>query len=390
MAGNVTDYVKEFGSRPFSDFPMNHVDSLALCQLAYLKFDGLVPGVRERKPWVFLRELARNPDYDSLFSDERYAAENRALLEAMMDGERYRGLRLNDYVNLVVKEQEMQFSAVTFLLEDGTWYVAYRGTDETIVGWKEAFNMAFLSPTPGQEYSVRYLNMVMGRLGVPFFVGGHSKGGNLAVYAAMNCLGQIRRRIRGIYNMDGPGFRPEAQKNDRYENIREKIIKIVPHSSLIGKLFETGEHCLEVESKAFALAQHNPYSWQIEGGAFVPAPKEQKRGLVEHTVNAWLLTRSTEQMKVFVDTMYQVVSAAKAEDLIEFAADWRKNLGIVRAALKTVDEQTRKTLRETLRSFLKMARLCMKEALTDGKHRPEEPEKPLKPEKPEKPEEVSP
>ena len=174
--GTVLDFLKEYGRYSFREMAMTEVDSLALCQLSYLKFDGMVPGVKENGSSVTLKSLREHPDYEKLFADVRYEQENRALVEGMLAGKRFRNLKLNCYVNFIEKEWETQFSAITFILSDGTVYVAFRGTDETIVGWKEDFNMAFLSPVPGQAYSVEYLNTVASRILCPFYVGGHSKG----------------------------------------------------------------------------------------------------------------------------------------------------------------------------------------------------------------------
>ena len=181
MAGTVIEYLQKYGDISFREKPLNDVDSLALCQLSYLKFDGMVSDVRHNGPSVTLREIAERPDVDKLFGDVRFEKENRALFEGMLSGRRFRDMKLNCYINLVEKEWETQFSAITFILDDGTLFLAFRGTDETIIGWKEDFNMAFLSPVPGQEYSVKYVNMVTGWLHQPFYIGGHSKGGNLAV-----------------------------------------------------------------------------------------------------------------------------------------------------------------------------------------------------------------
>ena len=183
MKGTIIDYLKEYADVSLRDEPMNDVDSLVLCQFSYLKFDAVVPPVTEDKKPVSLQQIQEHPDYEKLYGDERYEKENRALFEAMRVCARFRNMKLNYYINIIETQSdfETQFSAVTFLLEDGTVYVAYRGTDETIVGWKEDFNMAFLSPVPGQELAVKYLNVVTERLQGKFYVGGHSKGGNLAV-----------------------------------------------------------------------------------------------------------------------------------------------------------------------------------------------------------------
>ena len=157
MAGTVIEYLQKYGDISFREKPLNDVDSLALCQLSYLKFDGMVSDVRHNGPSVTLREIAERPDVDKLFGDVRFEKENRALFEGMLSGRRFRDMKLNCYINLVEKEWETQFSAITFILDDGTLFLAFRGTDETIIGWKEDFNMAFLSPVPGQEYSVKYV-----------------------------------------------------------------------------------------------------------------------------------------------------------------------------------------------------------------------------------------
>ncbi|MBQ7933259.1 MAG: DUF2974 domain-containing protein, partial [Lachnospiraceae bacterium] len=156
MKGTIIEYLKEYGQIPLAEAGMNEVDSLILCQLAYLKFEGLVPGVREDAASVTLQQVARQADEEVLFADERYEKSNRALFEGMVASKRFGNMKLNCYVNIVEKEWETQFSAITFLLEDGTIYVAFRGTDETIVGWKEDFNMIHQYPIPGQSYAVKY------------------------------------------------------------------------------------------------------------------------------------------------------------------------------------------------------------------------------------------
>ncbi len=357
MAGTIIEYLKEYGDRPFGEMPMNDVDSLILCQLSYLKFDGMVPGVRENAPSVTLEEVAAREDVEKLFADERFEKDNRALFEGMLSGRRFRSLRLNCYVNMVLKEWETQFSAMTFLLEDGTIYIAFRGTDETIVGWKEDFNMAFLSPVPGQAYSAKYLNMVTGKLHKPFYVGGHSKGGNLAVYSAMQCLEEVQGRIRKIYSMDGPGFRPEVLAECNYDRIADKVVKILPNSSVIGMLFESDARYQVVESKTFGLAQHNPFTWKVEGTHFVRADDLYKRRRrMDDYLNEWILSLDEVQLRTFVDTLYQVVSASQAEDLIAFTADWKKSMSGVAAALKEVDDKTAEMLRRTVRSLFGIGR----------------------------------
>ncbi len=368
MADTIIGYVKRYGDYTFMEKPMNDVDSLALCQFCYLKFDGMVPFVTENRKSVSLQEIASHKDFENLFSDERYEKDNRALFEAMINSRRYRRMKLNCYINIVETEWETQFSAVTFLLEDGSIYIAYRGTDETIVGWKEDFNMAFESPVPGQAYAVKYLNMVTGRLNNRFYVGGHSKGGNLAVYAAMNCPSQVQERILKIYSMDGPGFRREVLEKCRYEAVEDKIVKILPHSSMVGMLFETTPVYKVVESKTFGLLQHNPYTWLIEGDDFLYVKGlYESRRLFDEAMNEWVMSLNDTQRKMFVDTLYQVVSASKAENLIDLTADWKKSMNGMVSALKEVDDETKRAVKQIIRTLFEISLEHMKPSLLKQK-----------------------
>ena len=361
LAGTIIEYIKEYGDYTFLEKPMNDVDSLALCQFCYLKFDGMVPLVTENRKSVTMQELMAHEDYEKLYADERFEKNNRALFEAMIHSRRFKTLKMNCYINIVETEWETQFSAITFILEDGTMYIAYRGTDETIVGWKEDFNMAFQSPVPGQAYAVKYLNMVTGKLHNQFYLGGHSKGGNLAIYAALNCSEQVRERIVKIYSMDGPGFRREVMEGCQYEQIADKIVKILPHSSLIGMLFETSPRVKVVESKTFGLLQHDPYTWLIKEDDFVCVKGLYKsRRYSNETLNQWLESLDENQRRIFVDTLYQVVSASKAENLIELSADWKKSMNGMISALKEVDDETRQALRTIIKALFDIALERMK------------------------------
>lgn len=361
----VLDYLKEYGDCSFRDMPMTEVDSLALCQLSYLKFDGMVPGVRENSSSVTLQSLKEHPDYEKLFADVRYEEVNRALIEGMLAGKRFRNMKLNCYVNIIEKQWETQFSAITYILDDGTVYVAYRGTDETIVGWKEDFNMAFLSPVPGQEYSVGYLNSVADRIRVPFYVGGHSKGGNLAVYSAMNCRPEVQDRILRVFSMDGPGFRPEVLERCGYDLIADRVTKILPHSSLVGMLFESDMNYQVVASKTFGLAQHDPYTWLVEGDHLKHVNDiYERRKRMDNTLNTWILSLDEKQLRTFVDTLYQVISASRADNLIEFTAEWKRSMNGIIAALKEVDEDTTKVLKTVVKALFDIAGANIKEEFT--------------------------
>lgn len=350
--GTILDYLKEYGDYSLEEKPFNDVDSLVLCQFVYLKFDGMVPGPGEEPGAVSVQELAVHKDYDHLYADERYRKDNTALFQKVYKSRRFGNMRLWNYVNQVAQDQETQFSAVVFGLSDGTTYVAYRGTDESIVGWKEDLNLAFSEPVPGQRMSVSYLEQAAQMIPGDFYVGGHSKGGNLAVYASMNCSAGVRERIGRIYDHDGPGFRPEVRQNSAYEEIADRIHKTVPRSSCVGMLLYTEENYKVVESKTIGLAQHNPYTWLIRGDSFkVVEEIRAGRKFMDQALNEWILSLDQEQMHTFVDTLYHVVQASETDNLIDFTANGLKSIHKIGTALKEVDRDTADVIVQIMRAL---------------------------------------
>lgn len=201
----ILEYLKQYGDYSLEEKPFCDVDSLVLSQLSYLKFDGIVRD-RVNGASVSMKDIADHADYDKLYADERYRKDNTALFTGIINSRRFGKMRLWNYVNLIEPERESQFSAVVCGLSKELTYVVFRGTDENIVGWKEDLNLAFSKPVPGQLHSVPYLEQAARTIDGSFYVGGHSKGGNLAVYASMYCSAAVRERIGRIYDHDGPAF----------------------------------------------------------------------------------------------------------------------------------------------------------------------------------------
>lgn len=360
--GTIIDYLKAYGDYTLEEKPFGEVDSLVLCQLAYLKFDNLAPSVGEKKPAVSLHELKEHEKYDGLYADERYREDNTALFLGILRSRRFQDTTVMNYVNQIDLKTETQFSAVTFRLPNGVCYVAYRGTDETIVGWKEDLNLAFSEPVEGQRMSVDYLNRVAQDIEGFFYVGGHSKGGNLATYACMNCNAEVRQRIMAIYDHDGPGFRPEVKARGAYDEIADRIRKTIPHSSLVGMILYTDGAYRVVESKTIGLAQHNPYTWLIRDDHFqIVNELYAGRKFMDEALNQWILSLTQEQMHTFVDTFYQIVLASETDNLIDFTANWFQSIQKIGAALKQIDPQTAKAIIKIMKSLYDITSLNAKE-----------------------------
>ncbi|HOO27647.1 MAG TPA: DUF2974 domain-containing protein [Lachnospiraceae bacterium] len=363
---NMIDYVNEYGKYPLKELPFNEVDSLILSQFAYLKYDGIVPSVNENLPSVVLKDLPSHPEFSNLFGDERYEKVNRALFRAAADSSRFQNLRLNHYVNIVDTGWEIQFSAVTYLLEDGLVYIAFRGTDETIVGWKEDFNMAFRTPVPAQEKAVQYLNYAAAGIAGSFIVGGHSKGGNLAVYSAMKCRESVKERMIRIYSHDGPGFQQEVLDSGEFDVIKDRIRKLVPHSSIIGMLLQTQETYEVVECKSFGVMQHDPFNWLVEGAGFKKAG-----GLYRHvkmqdeSVNQWISGMDKEQIREFVEQLFAVINAPGAATLIDLKADWKRSSSAMLGAIEGMDEKSKEMMRLVMKNLFRAMSDVMKVRLTE-------------------------
>mgnify|MGYP000780721467 FL=1 len=240
---NIFDYIDWRGDLDLTQDPFNEVDSLILSTVSYIDFELIETDLKTEKATI--REAGEQ--FNRLHADEKIKAGRLVpdsifrLLDVMSRTPRFRDMILSDYVNQIDEEEEKQFSAITINLGDGSYYIAYRGTDDTIVGWKEDFNMSFKAPVPSQLQALDYLEMIAKKKRGKFRIGGHSKGGNIAVYAAAFTGSEIQKRIMQVHNFDGPGFTKDIIDQMSQGEISERIRTIVPQSSVIGMLLEHEE-----------------------------------------------------------------------------------------------------------------------------------------------------
>lgn len=346
----------EFAS--FTDIKFNAVDSLILSKLSYIRFEGTVPFISERKKSVSLAALLKAEAFDAMFLNLSERETHLRFLFALAASPRFRHTQLNFYVNHSDPVTEKQFSAVTYLLDDATAYIAFRGTDSTFIGWKEDFNMAYLCPVPSQQDAVKYIGAVVKRLGksVPVRVGGHSKGGNLAVYAAVKCAAPFQKRIIGVYNHDGPGFKDSLFESPEFLRIQSRIHTTLPESSLVGLLLRQYDGYTVVKSSRRGIKQHDPFSWQVEGSDFVNAG-ELKDGakLRNKTLDEWLETLTDDNRKLFINTLFDVFEATQADTLHELSQEWHKSVSAILYAIKSIDPQTRRFVFQTITDYAKMS-----------------------------------
>jgi hypothetical protein len=261
---NIFDYFLWRGDLSFDQSPFNPVDNIILSQLAYLPLDGIVPGPDAyvgvtigQTAALFAEKLAANTlQYPLIFKDDP------VFMDVISRADRFKNCELHSYVSYMDIVEEKQFSALCVNLGACT-FIAFRGTDASLVGWKEDFNMSFSTVIPAQREAVSYLEREAKKLGGSLLTGGHSKGGNLAIYAASSCAREIQDRITAVYSNDAPGFHRSFIESDGFLKMRQRIHSFVPQSSVIGMLFEHGNDYAVVKSAQTGIFQHDLYSWDI-------------------------------------------------------------------------------------------------------------------------------
>ncbi|MBQ9851625.1 MAG: DUF2974 domain-containing protein [Ruminiclostridium sp.] len=346
---NILSYTEEqlntFRARPF-----HSVDSLILSWVANFRFPLHAHSLHN---WVGLplRDLFRAEDFPALFQGLWDPAGSRALLTALAASPRFREVRLMGYTNRMDAGQEMQFTAVTFQLRPDLSYVAFGGTDTSLVGWKENFNMTFLSPVPAQTEAARYLTQAAAHCSGDLLVGGHSKGGNLAVYAAASVSPDIQTRIRRVYSHDGPGFPKTFLTSPGYGAIRDRVEKTVPQGSVVGLLLES-EACQVIQSSQRSILQHDPFSWTVEGSGFLPAPDlTDEARYWDRTLDDWVDSVEPAQREGFIDALYDILTTTHAASLEDLRDHWQTHLPAILKAAGSLEPDTRTLLLQTLREL---------------------------------------
>ena len=338
---------------PLSSGNFNRVDSLILSCLCYLR-------TPEAASWqgVKLRELARAENFKEMFSGVVGPENLKTLLYTLAASPRFRDIIVCGATENSDPEVEKQFAATTYRTSDLA-YVAYRGTDSTFVGWKEDFNLAFQYPIPSQLAAANYLAEAAAKISenYKFRLGGHSKGGNLAVYAAANCPG-LRDRIEKIYSHDGPGFIESVLESEMFRKIEPKLDKTVPQSSLIGMILEHQENFTVVKSTKQSVWQHDPFTWLVDGNDLVTLNSlEPKAKCFDATLNEWLSGLDKAERERFVDALFGLIDLERIATFDEFGANWQQNLRETMRAAAGMDPETKEFVKKTLKALLT---LCVK------------------------------
>lgn len=352
---NVNDYLEWRGDIPFTCMPFNEVDSLVLSILSYTDFSDIVPGPESASKvtlkYAFEKFFEKNKKEDILAkkTETKYAP---FLMEKMVDSARFGDMYLFGYTEIFDKELDTQFSCISFLLNDDTYFIAYRGTDSTIVGWKEDLNMGYLYQTPGQLNAKNYLDQNYFNSDKMIRVGGHSKGGNFAVYAAAFCDESIQDKIINVYSNDGPGFRREVCMKKGYKRIVSKVISTVPEESVVGMLLENDYEDHVIKSSKKGMSQHDGYSWQVLGSSFVESELTESSIKIDKALSDWIDSMTITERKLFIDSIFEPLEKSEFDTIDDlFSGNLFTIMKTISSYQNFTDEQ-KELLKEPLKKLL--------------------------------------
>ena len=363
---NIMDYLAWRGDLTFSVSPLNEVDSYILSQISAVDFSSIVPrsglsvSIGEAAE-AYDRLHAEDGDYVGVLCS-RWSL---PMLRAIAATERFSDLRLAAFRQKLDPVTSEQFAAVTVLgLPGGARFVSFRGTDDTIAGWKENFRIGVENGVPAQLDALGYLREAADAFSGKLYVGGHSKGGNLAVYAAASLEEERQSRIVRVFSHDGPGFLPGFAESEGYRRMSPRLSVFLPQSSLVGTLLEQDyERSVLVKSDAFGPAAHDGFTWEVSGTAFVRAPSLSLFSRTfDEAMNGVLGGMDTEERREFVDAFFEALTSTGAVTLTDLTEKRLREAIVTARSLrrdKRVQEFVSGVLGEMLRGYVGEARAAL-------------------------------
>ena len=368
--GTVMDYLRWRGDLTFAQDGFNEVDDLVLCIISYLNFRRF-DDLRTTDP---ARAVAL-PDVAARLTEEDEQLglselDYIPLMRLAAETERFRDVRMFGFTHEWDEAKEMQFDAVSYLLPDATLLVSFMGTDTSLVGWKEDFNMSFLTAVPAQERATAYtVEMAAACPDRKLRIAGHSKGGNLAAWAAIHIPAPLQeQRLLDAYNNDGPGFSHDMVDSDAYRRVADKLHTYIPESSIVGVLLEHAEDYAVIDSSNRSVMQHEPMSWSVLGPRFVHLGQRSQMGkLSDDVLRQWIGSMTPQEREQFSDALFDVLSlSGKARTLDDLRTGGLAGGAALLKQYSGADEQDKKIIAEIFRRLAVDVKEELKKAAGQG------------------------
>lgn len=350
---NINDYLRWRGDIPLKN-DLNEADRLILARIAYLRFDKIDLSPRETLASA-CRKMSKLPSAAFYWPDDKDFVEN------LIKSPRFSHLYLTHHEKNTNRSVEKQFEAITIHLKPRELYIAFMGTDATLAGWKEDFNMSFLPEIPAQIDALEYTKKIAKKYRfAKLRLGGHSKGGTVAIYSALKAPQSLQNRILSVDNYDGPGLNEELIKLDKNPKILKKITTFIPQGSIIGRLFTHSEPVKIVKSTAKGLLQHDIYSWQVLGPTLVREEKLTSNSeIINKTLMTWLKSASLAERKLFIDGVYEILNSTNDDTVLAFIAHWPKKIPTVFKSYRSLPEKDRTVVNMMVGEFFKSAKAAI-------------------------------
>ena len=356
---NIIDYVKWRGDLSLNESEFNEIDSLILNRFSYFPLESLM----KEEEMVTIKELSKRFIKKGKENLKILWEDDAVLFPEIGESKRFEGMVAVENVTKMETKLEEQFSAVTIILPDNTIYVSFRGTDNTLIGWKEDFNMSFKSHLESQIDAKNYLENIAAKYpNKKIRLGGHSKGGNLAVYASIFANLDVKNRIINVYNNDGPGFHEDITNTEEYKNTIKKVITYIPQDSIIGMLLNHEEKFIVVQSIQKGVMEHDVYSWQVIGKKFVVL-REVTNGskFIDKTIKNWLNNLDLNTREQIIDIIFEIINSTEAKTVKDLKLSLMKNAKIILSAYNRIGNDDKKMIMTTITAFLAILKENVKE-----------------------------
>ena len=361
------DYLQWRNDVPLSVSPFNEVDNVIFSYLSYIDFRDL------KEDWngffdlkELFQDFCEKHSLEEIQTTGEFTERAPLLLKEMMEGERFSATKVGYYAEDFDKDKVKQFAALVFLLPDGRNYISFRGTDKTITGWKEDFLMSCQSETAGAKEAVAYFKKIAPVLEGELILGGHSKGGNFAMYAAAFCEAEHKERIMQVYNNDGPGFREEVIQSPEFQELLPKIITIAPQSSIIGQLLSNPAKQHVIHSTAKGILQHDAMTWEAEKDRLLSSELDELSHYAKTTLGSWLESMDDETRESLCTTAFSLIESTNSETFIEFSGNLMKNMETIWKEMGKLPEDKKKEIMDALANLMESSKKSALQHMKDG------------------------
>lgn len=352
---NIIDYIEWRGDLSFENSPINEIDDIIFARFSYLPFKYI-----ELKEIDTIENIAL--EMKDLDIENYLWNDDKVFLQKIGNCKRFKDIKVSDYIEIFDEAAEKQFAAITLWIQKNQKYISFRGTDSSLVGWKEDINMGFKKDVPSQKEAVKYLSSMAEKYKDDLIIGGHSKGGNLAVYSAVFCKDSVKNRIERVINADGPGFDKSVILTDNYKKILNKIQTYIPQSSIVGRLLEHEEEYQVVKSIQKGIMQHDIYSWEIEPTKLIRIPTVTNNSeIFNGIVSDWLKNTTPEQRENFINMIYEIIMETQVQRTSDFRVETAKKIGIILNGYINVNPEDKKEIEHMVKLILESVFKVLKE-----------------------------